>query len=106
MNYTEESLKEIEKWYFDLYEKQAFNKIGSSLEEFESILSIYWGEVIVENKDDTKWVIEKYPFSPKKYELFVSKELCRVQVVNKFCDLYNKPNNKRRNLLFREYHKF
>lgn len=106
LNYTEESLKEIEKWYFDLYEKQAFNKIGSSLEEFESILSIYWGEVIIENKDDTKWVIEKYPFSPKKYELFVSKELYRVQVVNKFYDLYNKPHNKRRNLLFREYHKF
>lgn len=53
LNYTEENLKEIEKWYFDLYEKQAFNKISSSLEEFESILSIYWGEVIVENKDDT-----------------------------------------------------
>ena len=59
LNYTEESLKEIEKWYFDLYEKQAFDKIGSSLEEFESILSIYWGAVIVENKDDTKWVIER-----------------------------------------------
>lgn len=105
-DYTVESLKRLEKWYFDLYEKNAFDQIGSTQEEFEHMMSVYWGAVVIKNNEGAKWVIEKYPFSQGKYEFFVSKRLCNVSIANKFHDLYKKQNNKRRNLLFREYNKY
>ena len=105
-DYTIESLKKLEKWYFDLYEKQSFDKSGLTQEEFESMMSVYWGEVIIKNNEDAKWTVEEYPFSQKKYELLVNKGLCSVSVVDKFHDLYNEQSNKRRNLLFREYNRY
>ena len=103
---TVESLKKIEKWYFDLYEKQSFEQVGLTQEEFESMMSVYWGEVIIKNNEDAKWVVMEYPFSQKKYEFLVSKGLCNVSVVNKFHDLYRMQSNKRRTLLFREYNRY
>ena len=40
-DYTIESLKKLEKWYFDLYEKQSFDKVGLTQEEFESMMAVY-----------------------------------------------------------------
>lgn len=105
-DYTVESLKKLEKWYFDLYEKNAFDKVGLIQKEFESIMSVYWGEVIIKNNADAKWVVEEYPFSQKKYEFLVNRGLCNVSIVDKFHDLYKKQNNKRRNLLFKEYNRY
>lgn len=105
-DYTVESLKRIEKWYFDLYEKQSFDKAGFTQEEFESMMSVYWGEVIIKNNEDSEWVAAEYPFSQKKYELLVRKGLCSVSVADKFHNLHNKQSNKRRNLLFREYNRY
>ena len=105
-DYTIESLKKIEKWYFDLYERQVFDQVGVTQEEFESMMSAYWGEVVIKNNEDAKWVVMEYPFSQKKYEFLVNKGLCSVSVVNKFHDLYSKQNNKRRTLLFREYNRY
>lgn len=105
-DYTIESLKKLENWYFNLYEKQSFDKAGSTQEDFESMMSVYWGEVIIKNNEDAEWVVEEYPFSQKKYEFLVSKGLCSVSVVNKFHDLYRMQSNKRRTLLFREYNRY
>ena len=68
LDYTIESLKKLEKWYFDLYEKQSFEQVGLTQEEFESMMSVYWGEVVIKNNEDAKWVVMEYPFSQKKYE--------------------------------------
>ena len=62
-DYTVESLKRLEKWYFDLYEKQSFGQVGLTQEEFESMMAVYWGEVIIKNNEDAEWVVEEYPFS-------------------------------------------
>ena len=105
-DYTIESLKKLEKWYFDLYERQSFNREGLTQEELESMMSVYWGEVVINNNKDAKWVVAEYPFSQKKYEFLVKKGLCSVSVVNKFHHLYNKQGNKRRTLLFREYNRY
>ena len=105
-DHTIESLKKLEKWYFDLYEKQSFEQVGLTQEEFESMMSVYWGEVIIKNNEDAKWVVMEYPFSQKKYEFLVSTGLCNVSVVNKFHDLYRMQSNKRRTLLFREYNRY
>ena len=65
LDYTIESLKKVEKWYFDLYEKQSFGQVGLTQEEFESMMSVYWGEVVIKNNEDAKWVVMEYPFSQK-----------------------------------------
>lgn len=39
-DYTVESLKGIEKWYFVLYEKREFNKIGLTRHGFERMMSV------------------------------------------------------------------
>ena len=105
-DYTVESLKKLEKWYFDLYEKQMFDQVGVTQEEFESMMSVYWGKVVIKNNEDAKWEVEEYPFLPKRYEFLVNKGLCNVSVVNMFHDLYNMPSNKRRTLMFRKYNRY
>lgn len=105
-DYTVEGLKKLEKQYFDLNEKNAFDKAGTTRNEFESIMSVYWGEVVVKNNEDAKWVVEEFAFSQGKYELLVNKGLCSVSIVNKYRDLYRLPHNARRNLLFREYNRY
>ena len=65
-DYTIESLKKLENWYFNLYEKQSFDKAGSTQEDFESMMSVYWGEVVIKNNEDAKWVVMEYPFSQKR----------------------------------------
>ena len=104
-DYTVESLKKIEKWYFDLYEKNEFDKAGFTQDEFEGTMAVYFGEVVVKNNEDAKWLVTEYPYSQKKYEFFVNKGLLSMSIINMFRDLYKKQNNKRRNLLFREYNK-
>ena len=106
LDYTVESLKKIEKWYFDLYEKNEFNKVGFTQDEFESIMDVYFGEVVVKNNEDAKWLVTEYPFSHKKYEFLVNKKLASMSIINMCHDLYKKQNNKRRNWLFREYNRY
>ncbi len=105
-DYTVESLKRIEKWYFELYEKSEFHKVGLTQNEFESIMSVYFGEVVVKNNKDAKWLVEEYPFSQSKYEFLVNRGLLSISIMNMYHDLYKKQNNKRKNLLFREYNKY
>ena len=105
-DYTIESLKNIEKLYFELYRNNSFGKLGLSQKQFESIMSVYWGEVVIKNNADAKWLIEEFAFSQGKYELLVSNGLCNVSIVDMFQDLYKRQGNKRQNLLFREYNRY
>ncbi len=105
-DYTVESLKRIEKWYFELYENKEFDKVGLTREEFERVMSVYFGEVVVRNNEDAKWVVAEYPFMKKKYELLINKQLFNMSIINHCHDLCRRQNNKRRNLLLREYNKY
>lgn len=104
-DYTVESLKKLEKWYFDLYRNNSFDKLELFQNDFESIMSVYWGEVVIKNNEEAKWVIEEFPFSQNKYELFVNKGFCNVAIGDTFRDLYKKQGNTRKDFLFREYNK-
>ena len=55
-DYTIDSLKQLEKWYFGLFENNLFDTIGLDREEFENLMSIYFGAVVVRNNDSAKWV--------------------------------------------------
>lgn len=105
-DYSIESLKKIEKWYFELYENKEFQKLGVTKDEFESMMSVYFGEVVVKNNEDAKWIVEEYAFTKNKYELMVNQGYCSMSIMNKCHNHDQAPSNKRRNLLFREYNKY
>ncbi|WP_212667531.1 hypothetical protein [Gottfriedia acidiceleris] len=100
------SLKNLEKWYFELYENNEFVKLGINRNEFEKVMAIYFGEVVVQNHKEAKWEVVEFPFVPGKYTFGVSKDFCSMTLGNGFIDHYNEPINKRRNSLFRRYNHY
>lgn len=107
-DYSVESLKVLEKWYFDLYENNAFDILGVDQHEFEDMMSIYFGEVVIKNNNDAKWEVIKYPFvfAQEKYEFMITKNLLSRSIEKSCRDWYAEPSNKRHNLLFRTYNRF
>jgi hypothetical protein len=103
VDYNVESLKSLEKWYFEIYEKNKFDKLGLDRNEFEKVMAIYFGEVVVRNNKEAKWEVEEYPFVPGKFDFGVRKGMGSMSLGNGFIDHYEEPNNKRRNSLFRRY---
>jgi hypothetical protein len=93
----------LEKWYFELYEKNKFDKLGLDRNEFEKAMAIYFGEVVVRNNKEAKWEVEEYPFVPGKFDFGVRKGMGSMSLGNGFIDHYEEPNNKSRNSLFRRY---
>ncbi|WP_208025362.1 hypothetical protein [Bacillus salipaludis] len=105
-NYKVESLKGLEKWYFELYEKNEFVKLGINRNEFEKAMAIYFGELVVLNNKDAIWEVEEYPFVPERYTFGVRKGLGSMSLGNWFIDHFKEPSNKRRNSLFRRYNHY
>lgn len=104
-DYTVESLKGLEKWYFDLFEKNEFSKLGLNRNEFEKVMAIYFGEVVIRNNKNAKWEVEEFPFVTGKYTFGITKGNYSLAFTNGFVDHYKEPNNKRRNYLFRMYNR-
>ena len=105
-DYSVESLKKLEKTYFDLYEAGSFRETGLSRDEFERAMSVYFGEVVVRNNDGAKFEVREFPFAQGKYEFYISKGLLSVAIADRFRDLYQQPGNVRKNHMFREYNRY
>lgn len=105
-DYSVESLKTLEKTYFDLYEAGSFRETGLSRDEFERAMSVYFGEVVVRNNDGAKFEVREFPFAQGKYEFYISKGLLSVAIADRFRDLYQQPGNVRKNHMFREYNRY
>ena len=105
-DYSIESLKELEKWYFELFEEDKFSNIGLSREEFEQCMAMYFGEVVIRNNEDAKYVVKEFPFVTGKYEFYINKGLLSIAFVLMCNEWYTRSGNKRRNLLFREYNRY
>lgn len=103
-DYTVDSLKRIEKWYFELFERNEFDQIGFTRHVFEDVMSVYFGEVVVKNHADAQWLVEEYAFAKKKYQLLLNRG--GLNMAHSCRDWYKEPNNKRKNLLYREYNKY
>jgi hypothetical protein len=103
VDYKIESLKNLEKWYFELCEKNEFVMLGLDRYDFEKVIAIYFGEVIVQNNNDAKWKVEEFPFVSGKFDFGVRKDMFSMSLGNGFIDHYEEPNNKRKNSLFRRY---
>jgi hypothetical protein len=104
-DFTPESLKGLEGWYFELIEADAFNvRVPLSRDEFEASMGVYFGEVAVRNCVGAKWVVGEYVFKPGAFQLGVQQGLLTWS--GGFANHYRIPGNKSRRKIFREYRKY
>jgi hypothetical protein len=103
LDFTADSLKGLEQWYFQLIETGSFETAGLTRMDFERCVPAYFGEVLVRTCPPFEWVVEEYAFASGKYELGVRRQLVTVMLTVPW-DLSVRPNNRRRQSLWREYH--
>jgi hypothetical protein len=103
-DFQPESLKQLEGWYFQLYETDSFQAIGIPRDVFETCMAMYYGETAARNSSG-RWIVEEYFLSPGKYELGVRKGSL-TRMLSRFTDHFRTPDNKRRQSLYREYKKY
>jgi hypothetical protein len=103
-DYVPESLRQLEQWYFHLYETDSFRRVGLTRETFEMCMAMYFGETVVRNTTAC-WVVEENYLAPGKYELGVRKDSVTMMLY-RFADHFLTPNNKRKQSLFRDYQKY
>src|SRR5579883_2991549 len=68
-DYSAQSLKHLEKWYFALLDLRAFDAGNVSQADFEIAMGYYFGEVARRNDPRTRWLVSVYPFMPDRYEI-------------------------------------
>jgi len=101
-DFTPESLKCLERWFFSLSDSEAFSKFSTSRTEMEECMPLYVGEVAARNCPDAKWVVKEYVFESGKYEIGIERGLMTV-MYGPMTDLHKRPGNKRRQSMYREY---
>lgn len=101
-DFTPESLKTVEKCYFELWESDGFRPLGVTRDDFERCMAMYFCEVAVRNCPDTKWEVREYGFERGKYELGVQSGRVHL-MLSRFTDHYKESNNKRRQKIYRQY---
>ena len=101
-DFTPESLKRLELWYFELWEGDGFGAIGLPREEFECSMAMYFLEVAVRNCPRAEWEVSEYGFENGKYEIGVKNGLHHL-MRSRMTDHFQQPNNKRRQKIYREY---
>jgi hypothetical protein len=101
-DFSPESLKDLESWYFDLVGKTAFSETGLERHSFEEAISMYLGEILVRNRPPFEWFVQEFAFTPGAYEIGVRRPLYSL-MLSKHRDLTARPNNKRRQSLWNEY---
>ena len=101
-DFTPESLKGLELWYFELWENNGFRKLRTSREDFERNMAMYFFEVAVRNCPEAEWEVAEYGFEKGKYEIGVVRGRSHL-MRSRFTDHFNERNNKRRQKIYRNY---
>ncbi len=104
-DFTPDSLKALERWYFEVRERESFAAYGVSPETFERCMAMYLGEVIVQNHAAFHWVVREFPFVPGTYEIGVDRGAVAV-MLTRWRGLHTRPNNRKRESIWREYHRW
>ena len=100
-----ESLKDLERWYFELLRGQGFESIRLSRDIFEQSISMYLGTVFVANRSLFKWIVNEYAFGTGRYEIGVaSPQLSLMLTVGR--DLEAVPKNAKHNSLWELFSRF
>jgi len=79
-DFSPESLKDLEGWYFELLDAGKFRSIGSDEETFERAMAMYLGEVLVRNAPPFEWFVTEFAFQPGRYEIGVRRPLDHVML--------------------------
>ncbi len=109
LDFSPESLKDLEKLYFDLLEKNTYSKyelLGLTLNRMEQILAIYYGEVFVKNTTFI-WVAQPFGYVDNKYYLGIqsANKGMTIECIS-FSNHHKTMDNKRKQYLYREYMKY
>lgn len=80
--------------------------LGTDRYDFERCIAVYFGEVTVRNIERAKWIVTEDAFIQGKYDFGVNLGLFTRMLSSSFSDLYKRPNNKRRQSVFRDFKKY
>lgn len=103
-DFSPESLKDLERWYFELAEGAGFDSVGTDEETFERTVAMYVGEVIVRNAPPFEWFVAEFAFEPGRFEIGVERPLLRIALSR--LSPVPRERNKRAQSLWRMYHKY
>jgi hypothetical protein len=94
LDFSVDSLLRLEEWYF---------KEGNIENEVLAIgCAFYFGEVVVKNRPQAKWVVKEFAFKSGRYEIGVEQELLTMMLFSFRSKLEN-PRNKKHDSLWRTY---
>jgi hypothetical protein len=99
-----ESLRALERWYFELRDGPGFTSIGVDEETFERAMAMYLGEVLVRNAPPFEWFIDEFAFEPGRYEIGVRRPLVAVMLSRLAPDPPER--NKRQQSIWRMYRQY
>jgi hypothetical protein len=103
--FAPESLKELERWYFEILDAGAFSTLLLSQDDFERCLASYFGEVLVRNSPPFEWFVSEFPFEPGRYEIGIRRPLAALMLTGRKAP---EPRERNRGMqsLWRDYHKY
>lgn len=105
LDFSPESLKTLERWYFDLRHTEGFAQLGVTQEQFERCMGFYTSFVYTENEPKFRWVVTESPLVKGKFDIGVTRGQMTVMVSHHSRPLEQK-NNKRMQSMYREYKTF
>ena len=76
-----------------------------SVEEFEEILGIYWGECAIKYNSSSIWIVEEDWLINGKYSFCINIKGWMHITYKYFNDLYKYPDNKTHKRMYREFKK-
>jgi hypothetical protein len=96
-----ESLKGLERWYFQLAAGPGVRSIKTDPETFERAIAMYLGAVFVRNATPAfVWIVAEFPFEKGRYEIGVQRELFALMLSR---HSFPTQDNKRQESLWRMY---
>jgi hypothetical protein len=103
-DFSPQSLKKLESWYFELLDTNGFSSIGFDRSTFENAIPLYLGEVLVRNRPPFEWFVQEFTFAPGSYEIGVRRPSISLMLTRPR-DLSAQPT-KRHQSLWREYRRY
>ena len=99
-----ESLKGLERWYFQLADGPGFGSIGTDQETFEGAIAMYLGAVFVRSAAPPfEWFVKEFAFEAGRYEIGVRRDLFAMMLSRQWLP---RENNKRQESLWRMYQRY
>jgi hypothetical protein len=103
-DFSPESLKSLERWYFDISDRDGFTKVGVNQTTFERCISFYLGEVFARHGREFKWFVSEYAFERGRYAIGVRRPHLSLMFTRPRS--LSRANNVRMQSLWREFRSY